>query len=593
MPMPDPGMQTGAPDRLRKRMHMLLQHRLLLPCICFILLLSTACSAVPQQAAVPAATTDTARPSLSPMPTATATTTPAPAPTFVLLSSPTPELVAATATAAPTAPRPMQSTQTGNPATNEIAALDAPVPVPAPAPATGLVVHGGNLRSAPDVTPDTVLAQVCPDDRLIVLEEQHINETRWLRVRVAAPAADCVDARATVNTEGWVSSVLVAETGPDTDDAADAVVAASTTSALPLPIAPAELVTGTYTLDSSLKLPVNVSGAQLDAFIGAVYPESPLLGLGETWVQAGEYYRINPIYLMAHAIHSSQWGTSSTASQTHNLYNWGASATCQQECIQSYPDVASGIFAVTELLNRNYLSPGGSDYRGATLRDMQHAYADDPDWATSVVSYMNWVAEFLAIETLQATRDPYAYVDDVRLVQPACFQVVQAALSSYGKPYTQAAGRRTGPNSFDCSGLIWWSYRQAGITEDADGRAMGGSTYTQIFNGSRTECDLDDLDGRRTTCWAPGDLVFIRYPGGQHVSMYVGNGLFSDCYSQGIGCILHDISDNAFYRQYFWQARRVLEGCEGMVIDPEEVLDRPVLTTWDDTDTAQPGEWNR
>jgi hypothetical protein len=136
--------------------------------------------------------------------------------------------------------------------------------------------------------------------------------------------------------------------------------------------------------------------------------------------------------------------------------------------------------------------------------------------------------------------------------------------------------------------MVWWAYREAGVAEDISGRSIGTNTYTQIFNGSRTDCDLSHLNGPATTCWAPGDLVFMSYPGGQHVAMYVDDGLFIDCYGYGVGCILHDISQNSFYQRYFWQARRVLPGCESLAIDPGELISDPEPVVWESVDVPAP-----
>lgn len=79
---------------------------------------------------------------------------------------------------------------------------------------------------------------------------------------------------------------------------------------------------------------------------------------------------------------------------------------------------------------------------------------------------------------------------------------VRAALSRLGRPYVWGA---TGPNQFDCSGLIQWSYAQAGIHLDR-------TTYQQINDGiavSRSQI-------------RPGDLVF---PHAGHVQMAIGNNL--------------------------------------------------------------------
>jgi peptidoglycan DL-endopeptidase CwlO len=50
---------------------------------------------------------------------------------------------------------------------------------------------------------------------------------------------------------------------------------------------------------------------------------------------------------------------------------------------------------------------------------------------------------------------------------------VRAALAKLGRPYVWGA---KGPNSFDCSGLTGWAWRQAGIQ-------LGADTYQQIHDG--------------------------------------------------------------------------------------------------------------
>lgn len=79
---------------------------------------------------------------------------------------------------------------------------------------------------------------------------------------------------------------------------------------------------------------------------------------------------------------------------------------------------------------------------------------------------------------------------------------VRAALSRLGRPYVWGA---TGPDQFDCSGLVQWSYAQAGIHLDR-------TTFQQIHDGipvSRAQV-------------RPGDLVF---PHSGHVQLAIGNGL--------------------------------------------------------------------
>ncbi len=77
---------------------------------------------------------------------------------------------------------------------------------------------------------------------------------------------------------------------------------------------------------------------------------------------------------------------------------------------------------------------------------------------------------------------------------------LSAAQSQLGKPYVSGA---EGPNSYDCSGLTQWSYRQAGVS-------ITRTTYTQANDGTRI--GRGDL--------RPGDLVF--FSGLSHVGLFVG-----------------------------------------------------------------------
>lgn len=82
--------------------------------------------------------------------------------------------------------------------------------------------------------------------------------------------------------------------------------------------------------------------------------------------------------------------------------------------------------------------------------------------------------------------------------------VVQIAYQQLGKPY-QYAG--SGPNVFDCSGLIMYCYAQVGVR-------LPHSSYMQSRCGVRVS--YAELQ--------PGDLVFFHGYG--HVGMYVGGGQY-------------------------------------------------------------------
>ncbi|MFE9608550.1 NlpC/P60 family protein [Streptomyces sp. NPDC006012] len=86
---------------------------------------------------------------------------------------------------------------------------------------------------------------------------------------------------------------------------------------------------------------------------------------------------------------------------------------------------------------------------------------------------------------------------------PRATAAVAYAYQKIGSPYVWGA---TGPNAFDCSGLVQAAYRSAGI-------ALPRTTYAQISAGRRVS--RSEL--------LPGDLVFF-YSGISHVGIYVGNG---------------------------------------------------------------------
>jgi hypothetical protein len=86
---------------------------------------------------------------------------------------------------------------------------DTAEPSGEPAEGTAEVINGGNLRSEPRIAAETVIGQVCPGDMVDLLEQQESDGITWHRVRVTTLAEDCVPERVAVDTEGWLSSVLL------------------------------------------------------------------------------------------------------------------------------------------------------------------------------------------------------------------------------------------------------------------------------------------------------------------------------------------------------------------------------------------------
>lgn len=81
---------------------------------------------------------------------------------------------------------------------------------------------------------------------------------------------------------------------------------------------------------------------------------------------------------------------------------------------------------------------------------------------------------------------------------------VQAALTRVGSPYSWGG---SGPGQFDCSGLVMWSFQQAGISlpHSSQALAQGGQPVS-----------LDQLQ--------PGDVLTF-YSDASHAGIYVGDGM--------------------------------------------------------------------
>lgn len=103
---------------------------------------------------------------------------------------------------------------------------------------------------------------------------------------------------------------------------------------------------------------------------------------------------------------------------------------------------------------------------------------------------------------------------------------VRAALSRLGRPYVWGA---TGPDQFDCSGLVQWSYAQAGIH-------LARTTYQQINDG----IPVPRAQVR------PGDLVF---PHAGHVQLAIGNNLVVEAPYSGASVRISRLGNNVAIRR--------------------------------------------
>lgn len=121
-------------------------------------------------------------------------------------------------------------------------------------------------------------------------------------------------------------------------------------------------------------------------------------------------------------------------------------------------------------------------------------------------------------------------------------KAVAAARSQIGRPYVPGgASPRTG---FDCSGLVWWVYGQAGLDlprRSGEQRAAGRA--------------VSELEMR------PGDLVVYRIgkrPDDLHMGVFAGDRVFIHSPATG-GRVREESMDDPYWLDRYLGARRVLE----------------------------------
>jgi len=123
-------------------------------------------------------------------------------------------------------------------------------------------------------------------------------------------------------------------------------------------------------------------------------------------------------------------------------------------------------------------------------------------------------------------------------VLPGADGLIRTAYRFVGTPYVWGGAS---PSGFDCSGYVWYVYRQMGISiprtadvQFAAGRPIAGDP-------------------------SPGDLVFFQtYDyGASHVGLYLGNGQFLNA----LGAKVHiDNFGTEYFRSRYLGARRFLPG---------------------------------
>lgn len=157
-----------------------------------------------------------------------------------------------------------------------------------------------------------------------------------------------------------------------------------------------------------------VTAPQINAYIAANYKRhggvSVLLNKGQAFINAGNKFGVNALYLAAHAIHESGFGTSNISLAKNNIYGYGAYDATPFVGAYRFSSVEQCIDYVAQKVKADYLNPNGTHFEGAFLGyrtndaegtrvagksiGMNFWYASDSKWGNGIAGHMQKIMAF-------------------------------------------------------------------------------------------------------------------------------------------------------------------------------------------------------
>lgn len=118
---------------------------------------------------------------------------------------------------------------------------------------------------------------------------------------------------------------------------------------------------------------------------------SKMYGTGQYFKDAEAIYGTNSLLAFATALNESAWGTSSIAQAKNNLFGYGASDSCPQECAYSYASPRDSIMDYASKSSASYETTTGKYYYGSHYGNKSSGknimYATDPYWGEKMAAY--------------------------------------------------------------------------------------------------------------------------------------------------------------------------------------------------------------
>ena len=236
-----------------------------------------------------------------------------------------------------------------------------------------------------------------------------------------------------------------------------------------------------------------VSGAQ----------QTNALSVLDKVLEIEENYKVNAVFILALLQQESGIGTANTTWVAEN--NW-TSLTSLGHVYYSSPQENLDKFVTSTICGSYYFAVGR--YSVYQIGEVYCADPPPPQWAQGVVEKMVALYNACGVE--------------ITLSGGGNQEIVSIAQEQLGKPYSWGG---KGPNSFDCSGLVYYCYQQVGIT--VPGTTAGYSSY----KGSSNEISWEEAQ--------PGDILIIfsneRTDGisSGHAGIYIGNDSYIHAPNEG------------------------------------------------------------
>jgi mannosyl-glycoprotein endo-beta-N-acetylglucosaminidase len=158
-------------------------------------------------------------------------------------------------------------------------------------------------------------------------------------------------------------------------------------------------------LRKSSKVTATQINNYINGYLSVSGKVSVLNGKGQAFIEAGNKYGVNSLYLAAHAILESGYGTSNISLGKYNLFGFGAYDATPFIGAVRFSSIEENIEYIAQEMKATYLHPSNWKYRGAFLgystktldsntrvdansAGMNFYYASDPKWGQKIAAHM-------------------------------------------------------------------------------------------------------------------------------------------------------------------------------------------------------------